>query len=121
FSEMEKAVSRGVRQVTHICNAMTGIHHRDIGVVGATLQLEQLRAEMIADGIHVSPEMMQLIYNHMGSERLILITDAMRGKCLQAGDYGLGRQHVTARGDSAVRETGALAGSLLKHLGGAPK
>src|SRR5699024_12018210 len=82
FSEMEKAVSRGVRQVTHICNAMTGIHHRDIGVVGATLQFEQLRAEMMADGIHVSQRMMQFVYNNMGSERLILITDAMRAKCV---------------------------------------
>ena len=121
FSEMEKAVSRGVRQVTHICNAMTGIHHRDIGVVGAALQLEQLRAEMIADGIHVSPEMMQLIYNNMGSERLILITDAMRAKCLQAGDYELGGQPVTVTEDRAVLENGTLAGSILKMHEGAQK
>src|SRR5690625_464889 len=119
FSEMEKAVSHGVRQVTHICNAMTGIHHRDIGVVGAALQLEQLRAEMIADGIHVSPEMMQLIYNNMGSERLILITDAMRAKCPQAGDYELGGQPVTVTEDRAVLENGTLAGSILKMHEGA--
>src|SRR5690625_7025370 len=98
---------------------MTGIHHRDIGVVGAALQLEQLRAEMIADGIHVSPEMMQLIYDNMGSERLILITDAMRAKCLQAGDYELGGQPVTVTEDRAVLENGTLAGSILKMHEGA--
>ncbi|MBP1971182.1 N-acetylglucosamine-6-phosphate deacetylase [Virgibacillus natechei] len=119
FASMKKAVSHGVRQVTHLCNAMSGIHHRDIGVVGAAFQLEELRAELIADGIHVSPGMLQLIYANMGSERLILITDAMRAKCLQAGDYELGGQPVTVTSDRAVLEDGTLAGSILKMHQGA--
>ncbi|WP_284139254.1 MULTISPECIES: N-acetylglucosamine-6-phosphate deacetylase [unclassified Virgibacillus] len=114
IEEMKKAVANGVRQVTHICNAMNGIHHRDIGAVGAAFQLEALRAELIADGIHVSPEMMQIIYQNMGSERLILITDAMRAKCLHAGDYELGGQPVTVTEDRAVLQDGTLAGSILK-------
>lgn len=119
FSEMQKAVAHGVRQVTHICNAMTGIHHRDIGVVGAAFQLKELRAELIADGIHVSPDMLQLVYNNMGSERLILITDAMRAKCLQAGDYELGGQPVIVTKEKAVLRDGTLAGSILKMHEGA--
>ncbi|WP_164668071.1 N-acetylglucosamine-6-phosphate deacetylase [Virgibacillus doumboii] len=119
FEGMKKAVSHGVRQVTHICNAMSGIHHRDIGVVGAAFRLEQLRAELIADGIHVAPEMLQLIYLNVGSERLILITDAMRAKCLQAGDYELGGQPVNVLEDRAVLEDGTLAGSILKMNEGA--
>lgn len=119
FASMKKAVSDGVRQVTHLCNAMSGIHHRDIGAVGAAFQLEELRAELIADGIHVSPGMLQLIYANMGSERLILITDAMRAKCLQAGDYELGGQPVTVTSDRAVLEDGTLAGSILKMHQGA--
>jgi N-acetylglucosamine-6-phosphate deacetylase len=114
FAGMKEAVSRGVRQVTHLCNAMTGIHHRDIGVVGAAFLLEELRAELIADGIHVAPEMLQLIYQNVGSERLILITDAMRAKCLQAGTYDLGGQNVFVDGIRAVLEDGTLAGSILK-------
>lgn len=119
FGGMKKAVLQGVRQVTHLCNAMTGIHHRDIGVVGAAFQLEQLRAELIADGIHVSPEMLQLIYSNVGSERLILITDAMRAKCLQSGEYELGGQPVEVTEDRAVLEDGTLAGSILKMNQGA--
>ncbi|MGY0693517.1 N-acetylglucosamine-6-phosphate deacetylase [Virgibacillus sp. FSP13] len=119
FEGIKKAVSYGVRQVTHLCNAMTGIHHRDIGVVGAALQLEEIRAELIADGIHVSLEMLQLIYDNMGSERLILITDAMRAKCLQAGNYELGGQPVIVTDDRAVLEDGTLAGSILKMHQGA--
>lgn len=114
FSDMEKAVSRGVRQVTHLCNAMTGIHHRDIGVVGAAFFLKELRAELIADGIHVSPEMLSLIFANMGSERLLLITDAMRAKCLEKGNYELGGQPVTVSDDRAVLADGTLAGSILK-------
>ncbi|MEN1967333.1 N-acetylglucosamine-6-phosphate deacetylase [Lentibacillus sp. N15] len=114
FSEMKLAISYGVRQVTHLCNAMTGIHHRDIGVVGAAFQLDDLRAELIADGIHVSLEMLQLIYDNMGSERLLLITDAMRAKCLPPGNYELGGQPVLVTEDRAVLDDGTLAGSILK-------
>lgn len=119
FADMKKAVSQGVRQVTHLCNAMSGIHHRDIGVVGAAFQLEELRAELIADGIHVSPEMLQIIYNNVGSERLILITDAMRAKCMSPGDYELGGQPVKVTEDRAVLDHGTLAGSILKLIQGA--
>lgn len=119
FEGVKQAVSHGLRQVTHLCNAMTGIHHRDIGVVGAAFQLENLRAELIADGIHVAPEMLELIYANMGSERLILITDAMRAKCLHAGDYELGGQPVTVTSDRAVLKDGTLAGSILKMYQGA--
>lgn len=115
-----KAVEQGVSQLTHLCNAMSGIHHRDIGMVGAAFKIEALRAELIADGIHVSKEMMQLIYDNMGSKRLILITDAMRAKCLQPGNYELGGQPVIVTEDRAVLEDGgSLAGSILKLKEGA--
>ncbi|MFD2211746.1 N-acetylglucosamine-6-phosphate deacetylase [Virgibacillus halophilus] len=119
FADIKKAVSQGVSQLTHLCNAMAGIHHRDIGVVGAAFQLERLRAELIADGIHVSPEMLEIIYRNVGSERLILITDAMRAKCMQPGDYELGGQPVRVSEDRAVLEDGTLAGSILKMYQGA--
>lgn len=119
FQGMKKAVSEGVRQVTHICNAMSGIHHREIGVVGAAFQLEELRAELICDGIHVSPEMMQLIFDNVGSQRLIMITDSMRAKGLTPGNYELGGQPVTVNEDRAILEDGTLAGSILKMNEGA--
>jgi len=119
FKGMKKAVSEGIRQVTHLCNAMSGIHHRDIGVVGAAFQLEELQAELICDGIHISPEMMQLIFDHIGSQRLIMITDSMRAKGLQPGDYELGGQPVKVTEDRAVLEDGTLAGSILKMNEGA--
>ncbi|HZG70718.1 MAG TPA: N-acetylglucosamine-6-phosphate deacetylase, partial [Chondromyces sp.] len=119
FSGMKRAVAHGVSQVTHLCNAMSGIHHRDIGVVGAAFQLPELKGELISDGIHVDKEMMQLIFNNMGSERLIMITDSMRAKGLKPGDYELGGQAVSVTEDRAVLADGTLAGSILKMNEGA--
>jgi len=119
FDGMKGAISEGVRQITHLCNAMNGIHHREIGLVGASFQLEDVRAELIADGIHVVPEMLQMIYNNIGSERLILITDAMRAKGLKPGRYELGGQPVNVTSDRANLENGSLAGSILKMNEGA--
>lgn len=118
FAEIKKAARHGVTQLTHLCNAMNGIHHRDIGAVGAAFQLAELRAELIADGIHLSPEMLQIVYDNMGSERLILITDAMRAKCLQPGNYELGGQPVVVSTDRALLGNGTLAGSILKMSDG---
>lgn len=119
YEGMKEVVKYGVSQVTHLCNAMTGIHHRDIGVVGAAFYLSELRAELIADGIHVSKEMMQMIYDNVGSERLILITDAMRAKGLKPGTYDLGGQDVIVSEDRAKLPNGSLAGSILKMDEGA--
>lgn len=114
FSDIEMAVEKGIHQLTHLCNAMTGIHHRDIGAVGAVFSLDGLRAELIADGIHISKEMLQIIYNNVGSRRLLLITDAMRAKCMPPGEYDLGGQIVRVTEDRAVLENKSLAGSILK-------
>ncbi|WP_093131630.1 N-acetylglucosamine-6-phosphate deacetylase [Salinibacillus kushneri] len=119
YEGIKKAVNDGLHQMTHLCNQMNGIHHRDIGAVGAAFRLEELKAELIADGIHVSSEMLQIIYQNIGSDRLILITDAMRAKGLPDGDYELGGQPVKVKNGKAVLENGTLAGSILKMNDGA--
>lgn len=120
FTETKQAVSHGIHQLTHLCNAMTGIHHRDIGAVGASFQLEELHAEVIADGIHISQEMLQIIYDNIGSKRLNLITDSMRAKYLEPGEHELGGQPVIVTEDRAILKEGhSLAGSILKMSEGA--
>lgn len=114
FTDVKKSVEAGVTQVTHLYNQMKGMHHREPGVVGAALLLEDLYAELIVDGIHVCPEMIQLAYRNKQSEKLILITDAMRAKCLKNGEYDLGGQLVSVQDGMAVLQNGALAGSVLK-------
>lgn len=114
YEEMEKAVQAGAKQVTHLFNGMRGIHHREAGVAGSALLFKELMVELIADGIHVRPEVMKMVINAKGTEGMILITDAMRAKCLKNGVYDLGGQDVSVADGKALLADGTLAGSILK-------
>jgi N-acetylglucosamine-6-phosphate deacetylase len=120
YDEVNEAIEAGVNHVTHLFNQMRGLHHREPGVVGAAFLRDELKAEIITDGIHVRPEMVKLTYNQKGSKGIILITDSMRAKCLKNGHYDLGGQDVTVQGEKACLSDGTLAGSILK-LGNAVK
>jgi N-acetylglucosamine-6-phosphate deacetylase len=114
YDEIEQAVQAGARQVTHMFNGMRGIHHREPGVAGSALLFKELMVELIADGIHVRPEMMKLVIHAKGTDGMILITDAMRAKCLKNGIYDLGGQDVSVADGKALLADGTLAGSILK-------
>ncbi|MDQ0269050.1 N-acetylglucosamine-6-phosphate deacetylase [Cytobacillus purgationiresistens] len=114
FSEVCSAVDAGATNVTHLFNGMRGMHHREAGVAGAALLIEELTAEIIADGIHVTPEMVQLVYKTKGMDQILLITDSMRAKYLREGEYDLGGQRVTVKNKKAQLADGTLAGSILK-------
>ncbi len=114
FEDIQDAVNHGLSHLTHFGNAMSGLHHREIGAVGAGFLLEQLQCEVIADGIHLSEDMLRLIYKSIGPERIILITDSMRAKGLPDGAYTLAGQDVEVVGRKATLDNGTLAGSVLK-------
>ncbi|SDN53154.1 N-acetylglucosamine-6-phosphate deacetylase [Tenuibacillus multivorans] len=113
YGDIKQSVEKGVSQITHLCNAMPGIHHRDVGAVGAAMLMDNLMSELIADRIHVSDEMLKLIFQTIGPERLIMITDAMRAKGMSEGTYTLGGQQVTVKDGRATLSNGTLAGSVL--------
>lgn len=119
--EIEQATQHGLSHLTHFCNAMSGLHHREIGVVGAGLLNDQLFCEVIADGIHISDDMLKLMLKVIGSERIILITDSMRAKGLSDGTYTLADQQVEVIGARATLANGTLAGSVLKMNDGMKK
>lgn len=114
YEQVIKAVQNGATHVTHLYNGMRGLHHREPGVAGASLLVKELKAEIIADGHHVRPEMIDLAYRQKTDDGIVLITDSMRAKCLKNGQYDLGGQDVTVRDGKAVLENGTLAGSVLK-------
>ncbi len=113
FLEVKNGIEAGISHVTHLFNGMRGMHHRDPGVAGAALLQQELKVEMIVDGVHASPEMIRLAYHSTGPERTILITDSMRAKGLGEGTYTLGGQKVTVTGNEARLIDGTLAGSIL--------
>lgn len=109
----EAAIAAGASRGTHLFNAMGGLHHREPGAACALLANPAARAEIIVDGLHVTPAMVKLAWRAAGSDRLMAITDAMRAKGFGDGDYELGGQPVRVAGGEARLADGTLAGSVL--------
>lgn len=113
YEVIKEAEAKGLTHATHLFNRMRPLHHREPGVVGSIYLSDQLKAELIFDGIHVSFDVALLSWQVLGSERMMFITDAMRGKGLEDGDFELGGQPVTIRSGEARLSDGTLAGSVL--------
>lgn len=109
-----RAIDAGASQVTHLYNGMRGMHHREPGILGGALLHHGLYTELICDGHHVCQGMVNLAYKLKGSDRMILITDSMRAKCMNKGVYDLGGQDVYVDNGLAVLKDGTIAGSVLK-------
>ncbi|WP_026478682.1 N-acetylglucosamine-6-phosphate deacetylase [Alkaliphilus transvaalensis] len=113
YEEAMEAISVGIDSATHIFNGMTGLHHRDPGVVGAILK-SNIYCELIADKVHVHPALFSIIGEIKGKEKIVLITDSMQGACMKQGVYQLGGQKIEVTRTTATLEDGTLAGSVLK-------
>ncbi|MBN2908947.1 N-acetylglucosamine-6-phosphate deacetylase [Polycladomyces sp. WAk] len=113
YEEMQEAIAAGVTHATHCFNAMTGLHHRQPGTVGAVLSDDRLTTEVIADGFHVHPAVIRLLAKVKERDSLLLITDGIRAVGLPDGRYELGGLTVYAKAGKATLEDGGLAGSLL--------
>jgi len=113
YEVTKQSFSWGISHVTHLFNAMNPLHHREPGIVGATLENSKVSCEIIADMIHVHPLFFNIVYK-LKKEQLVLITDAMRAGCMHCGEYDLGGQKVVVKEGEARLENGTLAGSVLR-------
>ena len=114
YEEALAAIAVGAQQATHLFNRMPPIHHRAPGLVGAVLQTDEVAAELVCDGFHVHPAMMQAAIAAKGSSRVMAITDATAAAGLPPGARArLGKRPITARTDVAVLDDGTIAGSTL--------
>lgn len=114
YADVVNAVAAGATNVTHTYNAQTGLHHREAGVVGAAILLDELNCEMICDTIHVSVPAIKLVIKNKPHDKYTLITDAMRAKGMPDGKSELGGQEVFVNNGEARLADGTLAGSVLK-------
>ena len=112
YEDVLKAKQHGLKLITHLYNAMTGLHHRHPGIVGAALN-SSLSCELIADGIHIHPAVLELTTKIKSADELILVTDAIEAAGLGDGKYNLGGQQVIVKDGSARLKNGTLAGSVL--------
>ncbi len=112
FADAVAALEWGASHFTHLFNAMTGMHHREPGVVGAALESVDATAELIADGIHVHPAVLRIACTAMPN-RIVLVTDAIRAAGMPEGKYKLYDYEVNVSEGSARLANGTLAGSVL--------
>lgn len=111
YETAKAAIEAGVRHVTHLYNAMPPFTHRQPGVIGAAAEDGQTEVELICDGIHIHPSVVKSTFKLFGAERMILISDSMMATGMEDGEYALGGQPVTVRGNRAVLKDGTIAGS----------
>ena len=113
FDLAREAFDRGARIVTHVFNAMPGIHHRAPGPVVAAFEDERVILELILDGEHVHPDVAAMVFASAPG-RVALVTDAMAAAGSHDGDYTLGSLTVTVHeGIARLRGTPTIAGSTL--------
>jgi N-acetylglucosamine-6-phosphate deacetylase len=116
YGEAVAALEWGATHFTHLFNAMTGMHHREPGVVGAALVSTSATAELIADGIHVHPAVLRIATLAMPN-RIALVTDAVRAAGMPEGKYKLYEHEFSVSANGAARlGDGTLAGSTLTML-----
>ncbi len=117
YQEMMQAVREGAHSVIHCFNSMNPLHHRAPGLPGAALSCDELFTEVIADGIHVHPAVVNIIGRCKGKDRLVVITDSSRYKGMKPGYYESVDRKVTIGEDGVGRlSDGRLAGSCITMI-----
>ncbi len=112
LAPVQAAIAAGARHATHTFNAMRALDHREPGIAAAVLAEDRLTADIIADGVHVHPEVVRLFLRAKGVERAVLISDAISATGMGDGTYRLGGFEVNVSGQRCEYE-GRLAGSVL--------
>lgn len=110
YDQAAAVFDAGATHLTHLFNAMSGIHHRHPGPIGAASERENVTAELICDGIHVHPSAVRMAFR-LFPGRICLIADALRCCGMADGSYSLGGQEILLSGGVARLTGGAIAGS----------
>lgn len=110
-----KGLDAGATCFTHLFNAMSGLHHREPGVAGAAL-LSDAYVELICDGMHVVPDMVDLVFRVKDHDKMVLISDAILAAGLGDGDYNFWNFHITVKDGLAREDSGTIAGSTLTMI-----
>jgi|MDTC01.1.fsa_nt_gb N-acetylglucosamine-6-phosphate deacetylase len=113
--QVRAAADHGATHLTHFCNQMTPMHHREIGVVGAGLLADDLMIEVICDKVHLCPDMIALVFKVKSMNQMMLVTDSIAASWMPDSSYDLGGLNVVVTNGEARLPSGALAGSTLRY------
>lgn len=110
---LDAAFAAGAKQITHLFNAMTGVHHREIGVAGWALANSKVFCEIIADGVHVHPQILKFAYKNKTAENLMLVSDSVAPTGLGDGNFNLWNEKISVVNGRTQNERGSIAGSVI--------
>jgi N-acetylglucosamine-6-phosphate deacetylase len=110
---LDAAFAAGARHMTHFMNAMTPLHHRTLGAAGWGLTQDDVTFDLIADGIHISREILKLIVHSKTAEKVSLISDAIAAALLSDGDYQIWGETIQVRDGRTQNAGGSIAGSVI--------
>jgi N-acetylglucosamine-6-phosphate deacetylase len=110
---LDAAYAVGAKHLTHFYNAMTGLHHRDVGVVGWALTKDDVTFDIIADGIHVNPAMLEFACRSKSPDNVSLISDSVAPTGLGDGEYEIWGEKVSVVNGRTQNERGSIAGSVI--------
>jgi N-acetylglucosamine-6-phosphate deacetylase len=105
------AIDQGATMVTHAFNAMPSLHHRDVGLLGEAILSDRVWCGLIADGVHVSPEMIKLLYRM--KKQIFLVSDALAPLGLPDGTYPWDDRQITIKNGTARLPDSTLSGTTL--------
>ncbi len=114
YDDAKMAFDSGATHLTHLFNAMPGIHHRNPGVIPAAVENKNVRAELICDGLHVHPSSVRLAFSMFGGDRMVLVSDS--GRCcgmVEGSEFELGGQSAWLRNGVARLADGTIACSAV--------
>jgi N-acetylglucosamine-6-phosphate deacetylase len=112
YATVQRAVALGLNHATHTYNAMRGLHHRKPGTLGAVFDLDEIIAQMIADGIHLHPAAMRILIRVKGTRRICIVSDATPPAAAPPGEYEWEGYTLYHDGQQSRLENGTLAGSV---------
>ncbi|MEO8648409.1 MAG: N-acetylglucosamine-6-phosphate deacetylase, partial [Acidobacteriota bacterium] len=110
---LDLAFAAGASHLTHFFNAMTGLHHRDVGVVGWAFSNDDVSIDIIADGRHVEPSVLKFACRSKTPANVTLISDSVAPTGLGNGEYKLWGETITVENSITRNERGSIAGSVI--------
>ncbi len=113
---LDEAKRAGAKHLTHFFNAMTGIHHRETGVAGWALTNEDVTFDIIADAVHVAPQMLKFAAEIKSSDKVSLISDAVAPTGSGDGVYEIWGEKISVINGKTQNERGSIAGSVITML-----
>jgi N-acetylglucosamine-6-phosphate deacetylase len=113
---LDQAFSAGARHITHFFNAMSGLHHRKLGVVGWGFTKSEATFDIIADGTHVDPAMLSFACRSKSPENVSLISDSVAPTGLGDGEFALWGERVVVDKGRTRNDRGSIAGSVTTML-----